>query len=84
MNLSRPLRLLAVATSILLGGGTTFAADPAPAAQAASLPVVRLIATGGTIAMKIDPVTKAPVTKALGGLSDQQIMDIVAYLQALK
>jgi cytochrome c oxidase subunit 2 len=31
-----------------------------------------------------DPVTKAPVTKALGGLTDQQIMDIVAYLQALK
>jgi cytochrome c oxidase subunit 2 len=33
---------------------------------------------------QIDPMTKAPVTKALGGLTDQQIMDIVAYLQALK
>jgi len=33
---------------------------------------------------QMDPVTKAPVTKALGGLTDQQIMDIVAYLQALK
>ena len=27
----------------------------------AQLPVVKLIATGGTIAMKIDPVSKAPV-----------------------
>jgi cytochrome c oxidase subunit 2 len=31
-----------------------------------------------------DPVTGAKVTAGLGGLSDQQIADIVAYLQALK
>jgi len=33
----------------------------AEAAAPSNLPVVRLIATGGTIAMKIDPVKKAPV-----------------------
>jgi cytochrome c oxidase subunit 2 len=31
-----------------------------------------------------DPVLKAKVTSATGGLSDQQIADIVAYLTALK
>jgi cytochrome c oxidase subunit 2 len=31
-----------------------------------------------------DPVLKAKVTSANGGLSDQQIADIVAYLTALK
>jgi cytochrome c oxidase subunit 2 len=31
-----------------------------------------------------DPITKAKVTAATGGLTDQQIADIVAYLQALK
>jgi len=46
-------------------------AKPPPAAQAdqapkADLPVVRLIATGGTIAMKIDPVKKAPVPAISG------------------
>src|SRR5258708_2042655 len=43
---------------------------PAPTAaaaqQAAALPVVRLIATGGTIAMKIDPVKHAPVPAISG------------------
>jgi L-asparaginase len=38
-------------------------ADQKPAAN---LPVVRLIATGGTIAMKIDPVKKAPVPAISG------------------
>lgn len=33
---------------------------------AAAQPVVRLIATGGTIAMKIDPVKKAPVPAISG------------------
>ena len=33
---------------------------------------------------QIDPVTGATVSAALGGLTDQQIADIVAYLQALK
>jgi cytochrome c oxidase subunit 2 len=31
-----------------------------------------------------DPVLKAKVTSATGGLTDQQIADIVAYLTALK
>jgi L-asparaginase len=49
----------------------TAPAKPAPAAQAdqapkPDLPVVRLIATGGTIAMKIDPVKKAPVPAISG------------------
>ena len=38
----------------------------APAAPAADLPVVKLIATGGTIAMKIDPVKQAPVPAISG------------------
>jgi L-asparaginase len=43
------------------------AAEKAPAAEAPkSLPVVRLIATGGTIAMKIDPVKHAPVPAISG------------------
>src|ERR1043166_4620298 len=42
-------------------------ADAAAAkASTSSLPVVRLIATGGTIAMKIDPVKKAPVPAISG------------------
>src|SRR5271167_2903512 len=36
------------------------------AAVAADLPVVKLIATGGTIAMKIDPVKHAPVPAISG------------------
>src|SRR2546422_8835663 len=41
---------------------------PAMGSQAArpDLPVVKLIATGGTIAMKIDPVKKAPVPAISG------------------
>ena len=31
-----------------------------------------------------DPITGATVTQSLGGLSDQQIADLVAYLQALR
>jgi cytochrome c553 len=31
-----------------------------------------------------DPQLKRPVAKAMGGLDDQQIADIVAYLTALK
>ena len=31
-----------------------------------------------------DPILKAKVTTATGGLTDQQIADIVAYLTALK
>jgi L-asparaginase len=43
--------------------GETTAAD---AQASAGLPTVRLIATGGTIAMKIDPVKKAPVPAISG------------------
>jgi L-asparaginase len=39
---------------------------PAPWTGAADLPVVRLVATGGTIAMKIDPVKQAPVPAISG------------------
>ena len=42
------------------------AAQQPPPAKAPELPVVRLIATGGTIAMKIDPVKKAPVPAISG------------------
>ena len=31
-----------------------------------------------------DPITGATVSASLGGLTDQQIADIVAYLQALR
>jgi hypothetical protein len=37
-----------------------------PVIALAELPVVKLIATGGTIAMKIDPVKKAPVPAISG------------------
>jgi L-asparaginase len=37
-----------------------------PLSVQAELPVVKLIATGGTIAMKIDPVSKAPVPAITG------------------
>lgn len=40
--------------------------DAGSAQQQQSLPVVKLIATGGTIAMKIDPVKKAPVPAISG------------------
>ena len=33
---------------------------------------------------QVDPVTKATITRSLGGLSDQQISDIVAYLRTLR
>jgi len=33
---------------------------------------------------EIDPILKTPVTVALGGLTDAQIADIVAYLRSLK
>src|SRR5438105_1142958 len=39
---------------------------PAQVSDAPAKPVVRLIATGGTIAMKIDPVKKAPVPAISG------------------
>ncbi|HEY6107131.1 MAG TPA: asparaginase [Anaeromyxobacteraceae bacterium] len=67
MSVPVPLRRLVgpaspLAALALLLAGAAAAADPAPKA----LPVVRLIATGGTIAMKIDPVKKAPVPAISG------------------
>src|SRR5947209_8593980 len=57
-------RLLA---SFFLVCAAARAQQPPPAKPpAANLPVVQLIATGGTIAMKIDPVKKAPVPAISG------------------
>jgi mono/diheme cytochrome c family protein len=33
---------------------------------------------------QVDPITGAKVTKGVGGLTDQQIADIAAYLESLK
>ncbi|MFZ7125473.1 MAG: asparaginase [Desulfobacterales bacterium] len=46
---------------------------------AAAQPVVRLIATGGTIAMKIDPVKKAPVPAISGEDLLETVPDISNY-----
>src|SRR5882672_8048916 len=43
------------------------------------LPVVRLIATGGTIAMKIDPVKKAPVPAISGEDLVATVPDVSKY-----
>lgn len=50
------LRGIVIGVMLLLVAGTALA----------DLPVVKLIATGGTIAMKIDPVKKAPVPAISG------------------
>ena len=61
MKVSIPkLLVLAVATLSL------FAVSLPVEAVAADLPVVKMIATGGTIAMKIDPVKNAPVPAISG------------------
>lgn len=57
------MQRLPVRTFFLLFSFAVFAQQPAPAKD---LPVVRLIATGGTIAMKIDPIKKAPVPAISG------------------
>ena len=46
---------------------------------AAAPPVVKLIATGGTIAMKIDPVKKAPVPAISGEDLLATVPDISKY-----
>ena len=61
----RPVVLLALALAPLAGLSQAPAA-PSAAPAAANLPVVVLVATGGTIAMKIDPVKKAPVPAISG------------------
>ena len=55
---------------------TCFAAMPA-AAQ--TKPVVKFIATGGTIAMKIDPVKKAPVPAISGDDLLATVPDVANY-----
>lgn len=59
------MRKLPAGTLTLLFSVAAIAQHP-PAAKAPELPVVVLIATGGTIAMKIDPVKKAPVPAISG------------------
>ena len=56
---------LSLGTLALLSTFAASAQQPPPA-KTPALPVVRLIATGGTIAMKIDPVKKAPVPAISG------------------
>src|SRR5712692_8066006 len=51
---------------LLLLGTVARAQVPPPGAPQPQLPIVRLIATGGTIAMKIDPEKKAPVPAISG------------------
>jgi L-asparaginase len=51
---------------LLLLLGANLACAAGASAQPDAKPVVRLIATGGTIAMKIDPVKKAPVPAISG------------------
>jgi L-asparaginase len=59
---SRSGKRLHIGLALLLVIGTFFF----PLMVRAELPVVSLIATGGTIAMKIDPVKKAPVPAISG------------------
>ncbi|MGH8815349.1 MAG: asparaginase domain-containing protein, partial [Achromobacter pestifer] len=48
-------------------------------AMAADLPVVQFIATGGTIAMKVDPVTKGVVPAISGDDLMQTVPDAAKY-----
>ncbi len=52
--------------SLFLIGAAATAQESRPTPGQPQLPVVRLIATGGTIAMKIDPEKKAPVPAISG------------------
>jgi L-asparaginase len=60
-----PLRAVAALLVVVASAARAQTAPPPPAANA-KLPVVVLLATGGTIAMKIDPVKKAPVPAVSG------------------
>jgi L-asparaginase len=68
---------LALAPLILLAEVAAAQQPKAPSAAEARLPVVRLIATGGTIAMKIDPEKKAPVPAISGEDLIATVPDIV-------
>jgi L-asparaginase len=60
------LTLAALPLGARAQGAAPAPAQAAPAAGAAKLPVVVLVATGGTIAMKYDPVKKGPVPAISG------------------
>src|SRR5438552_17314537 len=71
-------RLLAV--SFFLVCAAARAQQPPPAKPpAANLPVCPLIATGGTIAMKIDPIKKAPVPAISGEDLVATVPDLSKY-----
>ena len=61
--MKRPMRTLPALAAASLA---FFAVSVPSGTVAADLPVVRMIATGGTIAMKIDPVKNAPVPAISG------------------
>ena len=65
------LQLLAASITLIVSTATTHA-QPAQ-------PVVALIATGGTIAMKIDPVKKAPVPAISGEDLLATVPDVAKY-----
>lgn len=71
----------ALALSPLLLFAFTALAQSPQSNAAKPLPVVRLIATGGTIAMKIDPVKKAPVPAISGEDLIATVPDIVKIAQ---
>jgi L-asparaginase len=54
---------------------------PAPLCAQAQLPVCPLIATGGTIAMKIDPIKKAPVPAISGEDLVATVPEVANYAQ---
>lgn len=66
MSVRVPLRSFVEPAAALAGLALLLSGPAAAAEPAKGLPVVRLIATGGTIAMKIDPVKKAPVPAISG------------------
>jgi hypothetical protein len=47
--------------------------------QHGSVPSMPTLGVGET-----DPITKVTISRSLGGLTDQQIADIVAYLRSLR
>lgn len=67
-NIRHTALAAAVATSFLMGG-----------AMAKELPTVQFIATGGTIAMKIDPVKNAPVPAISGDDLLATVPDVGKY-----
>ena len=77
------MRMSVSAATLLLACASAQAQQSRPETPAAgvqeqsALPVVRLIATGGTIAMKVDPVKHAPVPAISGE-------DLIATVPAIQ